>query len=74
MVPPKRQKAMTLRIDIDTAEQLEVLAQVEGTPVSEVVRAALASHIAERRADSEFQKRLRESIARNQAILERLAE
>ena len=68
------QKAMTLRIDSDTAEQLEALAQVEGTPVSEVVRTALTRHIAERRADAEFQKRLRESIARNKTILERLAE
>lgn len=68
------QKAMTLRIDTDTAEQLEALAQVEGTPVSEVIREALARHIAQRRSDADFQKRLRDSVARNQAILQRLAE
>jgi hypothetical protein len=51
---------------------LEALAQVQGVPVSEVVREALLQHIATRRADADFQKRLSDSIARNQAILERL--
>ena len=69
---PKR-KAMTLRIDMETAEQLEALEQVEGMPVSEVVRAALVRHIEERRDDAEFQKRLRDSMERNRLILERLA-
>ena len=68
-----RRKAMTLRIDTDTAEQLEALAQVEGTSVSDVVREALIRHIEERRADADFQKRLRDSIERNRLILERLA-
>jgi predicted DNA-binding protein len=58
---PKR-KAMTLRLDTETAEQLEALAQVEGVPVSEVVREALARHIEQR-----------DSVERNQAILKRLA-
>jgi predicted DNA-binding protein len=66
-------KAMTLRIDTETAEQLEALAQVEGMPVSEVVRQALVRHIEERRADAEFQERLRKSIERNRLILGRLA-
>jgi predicted transcriptional regulator len=72
MEPQARRKAMTLRIDIDTAEQLEALAQVEGVPVSEVIREALFRHIEERRADAGFQTRLRDSIERNRAILERL--
>jgi predicted DNA-binding protein len=69
---PKR-KAMTLRLDAETADQLEALAQVEGMPVSEVVREAVARHIEQRRADAGFQKRLHESIERNQVILKRLA-
>jgi|WetSurMetagenome_2_1015567.scaffolds.fasta_scaffold11705_2 predicted DNA-binding protein len=73
MVDTPRRKAMTLRLDTETADQLEALAQVEGVPVSEVVREALAHHIEQRRADAEFQKRLHESIERNQAILKRLA-
>jgi predicted transcriptional regulator len=73
MDPLTKRKAMTLRIDIDTAEQLEALAQVEGVPVSAVVREALSRHIEERRADAGFQTRLRDSIERNRAILERLS-
>ncbi len=73
MEPQSKRRAMTLRIDIDTAERLEALAQVEGEPVSEVVREALVRHIEERRADAGFQLRLRDSIERNRAILERLS-
>jgi predicted transcriptional regulator len=72
MAIPTERKAMTLRIDMQTVEQLEALAQVQGVPVSEVVRQALLQHIATRRADADFLRRLRDSIARNQAILERL--
>ena len=72
MDPQTKQKAMTLRIDIDTAEQLEAIAQVEGISTSAVVREALTRLIEERRADADFQNRLRDSIQRNRAILERL--
>jgi hypothetical protein len=72
MKPQAQQKAMTLRIDVETAEQLEAIAQVEGTSTTAVVREALARLIEERRADADFQNRLRDSIQRNRAILERL--
>jgi len=72
MEPQSKQKAMTLRIDTDTAEQLEAIAQVEGTSTSAVVREALARLIEERRADTGFRSRLRDSIERNRTILERL--
>jgi antitoxin component of RelBE/YafQ-DinJ toxin-antitoxin module len=68
-----KRKAMTLRIDTDTAEQLEAVAQVEGLPVSEVIREALARYIVDRRGDADFQKRLHDSIERNKTILERLS-
>ena len=67
-------KAMTVRLDTDTAERLEAVAQVEGVPVAEVIREALVEHIESRRKDAEFQKRLRASIDRNRRILERLGE
>lgn len=72
MEPQGKRKAMTLRIDMETAELLGTIAQVDGTPVSEVIREALARHIEERRVDANFQKRLHDSIERNGAILERL--
>lgn len=67
-----KRKAMTLRIDTDTAEQLEAIAQVEGVPMSQVVREALLQHIEARRDDADFQERLKASLKRNQKILERL--
>jgi hypothetical protein len=47
--------------------------QVEGVPISEVVRTAIGEHIAARRKDTAFKKRLRASLERNKEILERLA-
>jgi predicted DNA-binding protein len=66
-------KTMTVRMARETAEQLEAIAQVESVPVAEVIRDALARHIEERRNDAAFQKRLRASVERNKAILERLS-
>jgi predicted DNA-binding protein len=73
MSPDTNRKAMTVRVDTETAEQIEALAQVEGVPVAQVVREALARHIEQRRNDAEFQRRLRASIERNKTILERLS-
>jgi predicted DNA-binding protein len=72
MKAESKRKAMTLRIDTDTAEQLEAIAHIEGVPMSQVVREALLQHIEERRGDVDFQKRLKDSLERNQKILERL--
>jgi hypothetical protein len=66
-------KAMTLRLDDDQAEELEKVAEIDGVAVAEAVRQAIAEHVASRSADPEFRKRLRASIKRHQAILDRLA-
>jgi predicted DNA-binding protein len=66
-------KALTLRLEEDKAAELEVVAQAEGVPVAEVIRDAIDAHIESRRRDEGFQSRLRESIERNQRILEKLA-
>jgi predicted transcriptional regulator len=65
----KAAKAMTIRLDADQAEQLELVAAVDGRPASEVIRLAIAEHVMARRADQEFQARLREHISRAQALL-----
>lgn len=65
---------MTVRLSAEQAEALGAVAAVDGTPVAEAVRTAIAGHIDQRRKDQAFQRRLRESLARNQHILERLAE
>ena len=43
-------------------------------PMSEAVREAIEKHIAERRADKDFQKRLKKLLEEDQAVLKRLTE
>jgi Arc/MetJ-type ribon-helix-helix transcriptional regulator len=66
-------KTMTVRLSDQQAADLEALARVDETPVSEAVRAAIDERIKARRADKEFQARLRRILEENQKALERLA-
>ena len=65
----KRVKAMTIRLSADQAEELNVVAAVDGQPVSEIIRAAIAVHIEERKQDDAFQDSLRQRIDRAQRML-----
>lgn len=67
-------KATSLRLPEPMAAELRAVARVDGVPVSEVVREAIAKHIAERRSDKDFQKRLKELLEEDQKTLKRLAE
>lgn len=60
---------MTIRLTAEQAEALETVATVDNQPVSEVIRAAIAEHIAGRRRDAEFQEGLRQRINRAQELL-----
>lgn len=64
----------TIRQPAEQAEAVELAARVDGVPASEFIRDAIAAHLAARRADPEFQARLRERIEADQHILKRLAE
>ncbi|MCC6618329.1 MAG: hypothetical protein IT341_04730 [Chloroflexi bacterium] len=66
-------RARTLRLTADEAEALEAIAGVDELSVNEEIRRAIATHIAARRNDADFRKRLEASIERNKEILERLA-
>ncbi len=70
----EQMKAMTVRVSADQAAELEAVAQVEGAPVSEEIRKAIAAHIEAKMRDKEFQERLRASLQRNEAILKKLAQ
>jgi predicted transcriptional regulator len=63
------QKAMTIRLSAEQADQLETVASVENQPVSDVIRAAITSHIAAISEDETFQAGLRERIERAQGLL-----
>ena len=67
-------RVTTIRQAIDQADELEFVARVDGVPVSEAIRDAIAAHIEARRADPAFQQRLRERMEADRNILERLAE
>lgn len=60
---------MTIRLSTEQADQLEMVASVENQPVSEVIRAAIATHIESVSKDEAFQAGLRERIERAQNLL-----
>jgi predicted transcriptional regulator len=66
-------KTMTLRLSDEQAADLEAMARVDDVPVSEAVRVAIDERLKARRADGEFQARLKRLMRENQRALERLA-
>lgn len=64
---------MSLRIAQEQAAELSAVARADEMPVSEAVREAIDKHIADRRADPNFQLRLKAILEADQKTLERLA-
>ena len=62
-------KAMTIRLSAEQAEELDTVAAVDGKPVSQVIRMAIAGHIEDRKRDARFQDSLRQRIERAQRML-----
>ncbi len=60
---------MTIRLSAEQAEALATVANVEDQPISEVIRAAIAEHIDNRRKDPAFQDGLKDRIVRAQRLL-----
>ncbi|HEY6729854.1 MAG TPA: ribbon-helix-helix protein, CopG family [Solirubrobacterales bacterium] len=67
-------RATSLRLTEQMAAEISAVARADGIPVSEAVREAIEKHIAERRADKDFQKRLKRLLEEDQQVLKRLAE
>jgi len=67
-------KTLTLRLDDEQARELEAIARVDDVPLSASIREAIAAHVASRREDSDFRKRLTRRMNEDREILERLAE
>lgn len=67
-------KAMSLRLPEEKAAELAAIARTDDMPVSEVVREAIDNHIATKRADRNFQKRLKQRLEEDQQVLKRLAQ
>lgn len=66
-------RSMTLRLNADQAQDLETLARVEGSSVSEEIRSAIADRLAALRNDKDFQAKLKQLMEQERAVLERLA-
>jgi Arc/MetJ-type ribon-helix-helix transcriptional regulator len=71
-VKPGSTKNLLLRLDPDLAERLQVVAEVEGRSVSDVVREAIARLVEQRRRDKRFLRLLDDNLARHQRALELL--
>lgn len=67
-------KTMSFRLPEELATEIEAIARVEKVSVSEAIRAAVYRYIACRRADKDFQQRLRERMEEDLAVIERLSE
>lgn len=67
----KQAKAMTVRLSEDQAQALEMVASIENLPISDVIRAAISTHIETRRRDPIFQAGLKDRILRARKLLDR---
>jgi predicted DNA-binding protein len=68
-VKPGSTKNLLLRLDPHLAERLQVVADVEGRSVSDVVREAIARLVEQRRRDKRFLRLLDDNLARHQRVL-----
>jgi Arc/MetJ-type ribon-helix-helix transcriptional regulator len=69
---PGSTRNLLLRLDPDLAERLQIVAEVEGRSVSDVVREAIAKLVEQRRTDRRFLRLLDDNLARHQQALKLL--
>ncbi len=74
MATPQETKNMTLRLDEPLAENVQAVAEVEGSTVSDVIRDALTEYVERRRSDPEFQKLVKRNLERHAQLLSMLAD
>jgi predicted transcriptional regulator len=66
-------KAISIRLDKGLADEIAAIARVSDVSVSEAIREAISEHIAERRTNPEFQKRLKDRVEADRQMFEHLA-
>ena len=69
---PESTKNLLLRLDPELAGRLQTVADVEGRPVSDIVREAIATLVEQRRTDGRFLRLLEENLARHRQALDLL--
>jgi len=66
-------RAMSLWLSAEMADEIAAVARTDSLSISNAVRAAIDRHIEERRADPDFQNRLKQRLREQREVLERLA-
>ena len=66
-------KTLTLRLDEDRAQKLELIAEANGTSQNAVLLKAIDTEIEALRGDKAFKERVAKGIAERQRVLELLA-
>lgn len=65
---------MTLRLPEEMAAELAAVARTDEMSINAAVCEAIDNHIAARRADEDFQERLKRRLAEDRLVFDRLAE
>jgi predicted DNA-binding protein len=65
-------RVFSIRLPEDLAANAEMVARIEGKPMSGFITDAIAAQIEATRADPDFQRRLRERIEADERIIARL--
>lgn len=66
-------RAFTVRVPVEQAEALELIAKTDGISVAEEVRSALLERIEARKADPDFMALVKATVERSQAAVDLLA-
>ena len=69
---PGSTKNLLLRLDPELAGRLQTVADIEGRPVSDVVREAIATLVEQRRGDERFRRLLEDNLTRHRQALDLL--
>ena len=69
---PGSTKNLLLRLDPELAGRLQAVADIEGRPVSDVIREAIDALVEQRRGDERFLRLLEDNLARHRQALELL--
>jgi len=71
-IKPGSTKNLLLRLDPELAGRLQTVADVEGRPVSDVIREAIVALVDQRRGDERFLRLLEDNLARHRQALDLL--
>ncbi|MGN6277059.1 MAG: ribbon-helix-helix protein, CopG family [Solirubrobacterales bacterium] len=67
-------KAISVRLPDEMAEELAAISRAQDIPISEVIREAIENHIITRRSDKNFHQLIKRRLEEDRKLLERFAE